>query len=166
MRAIAAVSRNGVIGADGQLPWNIPEDVEYLHDCVKGGVVIEGRRCYQSRGRAFPGAKATVVLSSRADWKPADARVCPSFTSALGLACAMGSPVWIAGGQRVYEEAFPFCGRLHLTRIDADFEGDTFLPEWRKTFPVELSSRTSSEGDLRYTFLILATENPPKDFAS
>jgi len=161
IRAIAAVSRNGVIGADGSLPWNLPEDVEYLHRCVEGGVVIEGRRCYESRGRGFPGAAATVVLSGRADWGPKDARVCPSMTSALAVASASGSPVWIAGGERVYAEGFPYCRRLYLTLVDAEFDGDTFLPEWRECFPVEISRRTSRDGDLGYTFLVLAPRDEP-----
>jgi len=162
VRAIAAVSRNGVIGANGRLPWKLPEDVEYLHRCVKGGVVIEGRHCYESRGHAFPGAEETVVLSSRADWRPQDVRVCPSMNSALAVASASGSPVWIAGGQRVYEEAFPFCRRLYLTLIDADFDGDTFLPDWTGRFPVELSRRASRDGGLGYAFLVRAPVEEPE----
>ncbi len=164
VRAIAAASRNGVIGVDGRLPWSLPEDVEYLHQCVKGGVVIEGRRCYESRGRAFPGAEQTIVLSGRADWRPRDARVCPSMTSALAVAAAAGGPIWIAGGERVYREAFPYCRRLYLTLVDADFDGDTFLPEWRERFPVELSRTASGQGDLRYFFLILSPRDEPKEF--
>lgn len=163
VRAIAAAARNRVIGAGGRLPWNLPEDVSYLHDCVRGSVVVEGRNCYESRGRAFPGAAETVVLSSRADWRPPDARVCPSLPSALAVAGAAGSPVWIAGGERVYAEGFPYCRRLYLTLIEAEFDGDTFLPEWERLFPVEVSRRTSSADGLRYSFLVLERREGPRE---
>ncbi len=159
IRAIAAVSRNGVIGRGGRLPWNLPEDVRYLHECVRGGVVVEGRRCYESRGCAFPGAAATVVLSTAAGLRLPDARVCPSLPSALAVAAALGNPVWIAGGERVYAEGFRYCSKLYLTLIDASFEGDTFLPDWRKEFRVQLSRRTSAEADLKYSFLVLSRED-------
>jgi dihydrofolate reductase len=162
VRAIAAVSRNGVIGAGGRLPWHLPEDVAYLHEQVAGGVVVEGRRCYESRGRAFPGARATVVLSGRADWNPSDATVCPSLPAAIAEASARGRPVWIAGGERVYAEGLPYCGLLHLTLIDADFDGDTFFPgDWRERFPVELYRRESRHDGLSYAFLVLATGRSP-----
>ena len=156
VRAIAAVSLNRVIGRGGRLPWNLPEDVTYLHECVRGGVVIEGRRCYESRGRAFPGAARTIVLSGRTSWRPADATVCASLEEALPEAASAGRTIWIAGGERVYAEGLSFCRRLHLTLVHREYSGDTFFPEWRDRFPVELSRTDSEDGGLRYSFLVLA----------
>ncbi len=156
VRAIAAVSLNRVIGRGGRLPWDLPEDVAYLHECVRGGVVIEGRRCYESRGRAFPGAARTIVLSGRTSWRPADATVCASLEEALREAAPTGRTIWIAGGERVYAEGLPFCRRLHLTLVHREYSGDTFFPEWRNRFPVELSRTDSQDGGLRFSFLVLA----------
>ncbi|MFP4351843.1 MAG: dihydrofolate reductase [Puniceicoccaceae bacterium] len=164
VRAIAAVSLNRVIGRGGGLPWDLPEDVAYLHECVRGGVVVEGRRCYESRGRAFPGAARTIVLSGRTWWNPPDATVLGSLEAALSEAAPAGGTIWIAGGERVYAEGLPFCRRLHLTLVHREYSGDTFFPEWRDRFPVVLSRTDSEDGGLRYSFLVLAprgAENPP-----
>jgi len=160
IRAIAAVSRNRVIGVDGHLPWDLPEDREYLATTVRGGVVIEGRRCYESRGKAFPGARRTVVLTSRKDWQPADAEVAPSLAAAYALLAGETAPVWIMGGERIYQESFPDWRRLYLTLVDAEFEGDTFFPDWTERFGRELHCKTSEKDGLRYSFLVLAPSAP------
>lgn len=156
IRAIAAVSRDGVIGIDGHLPWKIPEDVDYLHRCVRGGTVIEGRKCYESREKPFPGANRTLVLSGRDNWNPPEVEVYSSLSYAYKAVQGTEQPVWIAGGERVYRESLPHWKRLYLTVIHDDFQGDTFFPEWRKHFPVELSRKDGEHEGLRYSFLILA----------
>ena len=41
---IAAVARNGVIGADGDIPWRIPEDWQRLKRLTMGQVLNTGRK--------------------------------------------------------------------------------------------------------------------------
>jgi dihydrofolate reductase len=48
---IAAVARNGVIGAAGALPWRLPEDLRRFRALTTGHAVIMGRRTWQSIGR-------------------------------------------------------------------------------------------------------------------
>lgn len=165
VRAIAAVARNRVIGRDGHLPWNLPEDRQYLEDCVRGGIVIEGRRCYESRGKAFPGAERTVVLSSREDWSPEDASVCSSLEDAYQLLQGETRPVWILGGERLYHESLTHWRRLFLTLIHEDFEGDTHFPDWKQRFVKQIRRNDSHQGDLRYSFLVLAPVEDEKECA-
>lgn len=156
IRAIAAVSRNRVIGVDGGLPWDLPEDREYLAECVRGGVVVEGRKCYESRGHAFPNTKRTIILSSRSDWSPADAEVCASLALAYRSLEGEAAPVWIMGGEAIYRETLPDWRKLYLTLVDAEFEGDTFFPDWTRRFVKQIRCKTSENEGLRYSFLVLA----------
>ncbi|MGE9290357.1 MAG: dihydrofolate reductase [Puniceicoccales bacterium] len=165
LRAIAAVSRNGVIGIDGGLPWDLPEDRQYLADCVRGGVVLEGRRCYESRGRPFPGAKRTLVLSRHSDSFAEDVEVYPSLAQAYDALEGETAPVWVMGGERLYRESLPHWRKLYLTWIDADFDGDTRFPDWNQRFVKQICRIDSHEGDLRYSFLVLAPEGQEKEGA-
>ena len=56
---IAAVARNGVIGRDGKLPWHLPEDLRHFRRTTTGGVVVMGRRTFDSIGRPLPGRHRT-----------------------------------------------------------------------------------------------------------
>src|SRR5437660_10421846 len=62
-KAIAAMSLNRVIGAEGKIPWHLPEDFKWFKQMTTGQIVVMGRRTYESIGRALP-QRTTVVLTS------------------------------------------------------------------------------------------------------
>ena len=62
---IAAVARNGVIGADGDIPWRIPEDWQRFKRLTMGQVLIMGRKTWASIGRPLPGRTTYVVTRDK-----------------------------------------------------------------------------------------------------
>ena len=82
---IVACSENRIIGKEGGLPWSIPEDTAYFRNQVKGGVVIEGRRCFEETGEAFPESD-TIVLSRDPLFSPRVVLTAISLPLALELA--------------------------------------------------------------------------------
>lgn len=154
---IVACGENRVIGKDGHLPWDIPEDARYYEEMTRGGIVICGRRVYEELGKAMPERK-TLVLTRDPDRSYPDAGTAPSLPAALEQAqqASHPGPIWIAGGQKVYEEALELADKLYLTLIQEDFEGDTWFPEWNPPFSKTLSERLSSDSNYHYTFYDLA----------
>lgn len=150
---IVACAQNRAIGKNGQLPWRIPEDAQYYDDMTRGGIVIYGRRCYEELGHAMPERK-TIVLTRNADLEYPDAFTASSMEEALQLAEDLESPgpIWIAGGEGVYQEALHFAEKLYLTLIQSTFEADTFFPEWDPPFSETLSKRPSSDENYHYDF--------------
>jgi dihydrofolate reductase len=131
--AIAAVARNGVIGADGDIPWRIGEDWARFKRLTMGQVLIMGRRTYDSIGRPLPGRTTYVVTRDRT-W-PRDQRLgkgvrgVPGVEEAIVLGLASGSPVvWIAGGGEIYRAVWDRLDRLEITEVDAEPDGDATFP--------------------------------------
>jgi dihydrofolate reductase len=153
---VAAVGRNGELGKDNKLLWNMPADMARFRWLTAGTHVVMGRRTFESIGKPLPGrcnhvlsgnsyASSSGITLARAKAQPDDAPpfyVYPSLESALFL---IGSPakesvrnpseepkksdeVFIIGGRSVYERALLFADRLYLTRIDGAFEADTYFP--------------------------------------
>ena len=60
---IAAVARNGVIGADGQLPFRLRSDLLRFKRLTTGHPVIMGRKTHESIGRALPDAETSAEPS-------------------------------------------------------------------------------------------------------
>src|SRR6185436_7853525 len=58
---IAAVAKNGVIGAQGKLPWHLPEDLKHFKQLTLGHPVIMGRLTWASLGKPLPGRENIVV---------------------------------------------------------------------------------------------------------
>ena len=133
---IAAVARNGVIGAANALPWRLPDDMRRFRALTSGHAVIMGRRTWESLPRALPD-RQNIVVSGRAGMMATGADVVSSFPAAL--ACVrLPQPVFCIGGGEIYGLALPHADALFLTEIDADFAGDTYFPafdraQWQAT---------------------------------
>jgi len=117
-KLIVATSANGVIGIDGKIPWRKPEDLKRFKRVTLGGVLIMGRRTWDSIGRALPGRR-TFVLSSNPDLKLEGAEVFSSLPDALAAA-GETDQVWIAGGSSVYAEGLQYCDELDITVVNSE----------------------------------------------
>ena len=129
MIAIAAMSRNRVIGADGRIPWHISEDLKFFKRTTLGHIIVMGRKTYDSLGKPLPGRENWVV-SREADI--AGVTVLRSFDAIEEP--SDGRQLYVIGGAQLYAALLPRCSELLLTRIDRDVEGDTFFPEFESTF--------------------------------
>jgi dihydrofolate reductase len=134
---VVAVSRNGVIGRDGDLPWRIQEDLRHFKRVTMGHAIIMGRRTWDSIGRPLPGRRSIVVTRNPAFEAPG-ADVVHSLTDALSLAQNGGDNApCIIGGASLYQEALQHAVRVEWTEVDRDVDGDTFFPDWDRTGWVE-----------------------------
>ncbi len=150
---VAAVASNGVIGAQGRLPWHIPEDLRHFRALTLGHPVIMGRRTWESLGRALPG-RDNIVVTRRPAYQATGATVARSLEAALEL-CAGEPAAFVIGGAELYAAALPFADALALTEIHREYPGDTRFPAWDRARWREArrESRTGAEG-LRFDFVL------------
>ncbi len=124
---IWAMTKNRVIGKDGRLAWDLPDELEYFHSTTWGKPVVMGRRTFQATNRPMPG-RLNIVLSHRG-FVAAGAHVVADMAAALATAAEdPAEECFVIGGARPYLEALPFASRLYATFIDAVIEGDAFFP--------------------------------------
>ena len=127
---VAAMGRNRVIGLDGDMPWHFSEDLKHFKRTTMGGVMIMGRKTFDSIGRPLPGRR-TIVITRSADWSHDGVEVVHSLDQALTVA-GSEAPVFVVGGGEIYAQSLPLATRLVLTEIDDAPDGDTFFPEWSR----------------------------------
>jgi len=149
---VVAVARNGVIGADGGLPWHLPDELRLFKETTLGHVLVMGRRTYESIGGPLPG-RTTVVVTRDRDWSPGAGEVVVAYgiEEALERAAAIDEEVFVVGGGELYAAALPHTDRLLLTHVDHEPDGDTTFPqvdwgEWRET------TREPGDGWVRVTY--------------
>jgi dihydrofolate reductase len=140
---IAALSRNGVIGRNNQLPWRIPEDLRRFRQLTTGHPVLMGRKTYESIVRTLGGplpGRENIVLTRSLHYQAPGCRVAHSVQAALDQAheAAGAEEVFVIGGAELYRLLLPVAQHLYLTEIHAEFEGDAWFPpfsarEWRET---------------------------------
>ena len=150
---IWAQAQARIIGADGALPWHLPEDLKNFRELTAGSVVVMGRRTWESlpeRFRPLPG-RTNVVLTTDPLWWAEGARAANSVSQVL----SQYPDCWVIGGGAVYAEFLPHAERAVVTEVDLAVEGDTRAPVlgpgWRvvSRTPAENWATSPSTG-LRY----------------
>jgi dihydrofolate reductase len=139
---VAAVARNGAIGARNGLPWRLRTDLRRYKAITMGKPMIMGRKTYESIGKALPG-RQTIVVTRDPGFAPADAITTPDLPTALSAgaraAAEMGvAEIVIAGGADIYAQMIGMVDALSITEVDLAPEADAFFPEidpalWRET---------------------------------
>ena len=133
---VAAVADNGVIGANGTLPWHISEDFRRLKALTMGKPLVMGRKTFESLPGLLPGRRH-IVVTRNPEWAAEGAERATSLAAAIKLANA--PHIVIFGGAGLFAEALPLADRIELTEVHASPVGDTRFPtfarsDWIETF--------------------------------
>jgi dihydrofolate reductase len=163
---IAAVDEELGIARGGDLPWNLPGDVQHFKRTTtltrspgRKNAVIMGRKTWDSippRYRPLAGRKNLVVSRSGVD-VPEGVLGCASLEEALArlneddLAAEI-ERIFVVGGGEIYGLgiAMPECRRLYITRVMGRFECDTFFPEFESRYQLESVLGQAEENGVPY----------------
>jgi dihydrofolate reductase len=115
---IAAVSQNGVIGVDGSIPWNYPEDMRHFRLTTLNSVIIMGRKTFESIGKPLPKRKNIVISSNQikelTNYSPFEIEQFSTIEDAFDN-IKESSDIWFIGGAKIYEAAMSYADEIHLT---------------------------------------------------
>ncbi len=139
---VVAVSKNGVIGRDGGLPWTLSSDLKLFRQLTLGKPVIMGRKTWESIGRPLD-KRLNIVVTRGAPIAAPEVRTAASLDDALAVARARAEAdgvdeIAVIGGGEIYRQALPKADRIYLTEVDIEAEGDTIFPPldpvtWQET---------------------------------
>ena len=151
---IAAMSKNRVIGKNNDLPWKIPLDMKHFRDLTIEKPVIMGRKTYESIGRPLP-KRQNIVITTDKNFKAIGCEIAHSIKEAISIA-EKGKEIMVVGGSRIYKEFLPLVGKIYLTLVDKEFDGDAFFPEFdEKEWKV---TSEESLNDENYSFKFITYE--------
>lgn len=148
---IAAISKNNCIGRDNDLPWHIPEDLEFFKKMTKGKVVLMGRKTWESipeKYRPLPG-RTNVVISRQLDYKvPEGVYLFEDVDIALDY--FKDQDIMVSGGGQIYEATIGRADTLYITHVEQEIpNGHAFFPKIDVSIWKEVE-RTDREG---YSFV-------------
>ena len=133
---IAAISENNVLGKENKLLWHLPADLKRLKSLTMGHHLIMGRKTFESLGKPLPG-RPHIIITRQQNYSPEGITVVDSLEKAIELAKDDIQP-FIFGGGEIYTLALPYVKKIYITKVHANFDGDTFFPhlkneEWKLT---------------------------------
>ena len=122
---IVDVSKNGIIGKDGKIPFFYPADKQYFKEITTNKVLIMGRKTYEEINHPLKD-RFIIVLSKTKNFNDNGIITLTSLDEALKY--VKDKEVFIAGGRKLYEEALKIATYLYITEIDEIYDGDTYFP--------------------------------------
>lgn len=157
LSAIVAISNNNVIGKDNELPWYLPADLRYFKKITIDHPVIMGRKSFEAIGNPLP-KRTNIVITRDPYYLSSNILIAHSLGEAINLARETSpEEAFIIGGAEIFEIALPHLDRLYITEIHADFDGDTFFPEWDRTewnLVSQEAHRSDKKNEFDYSFKI------------
>lgn len=148
---IWAEAAGGVIGADGGMPWHVPEDLAHFKEVTMGAPVVMGRKTWDSlpeRFRPLAGRENVVVTRSQ-DWAADGAHRATTVAEAV----RGHERVWIIGGGEIFRQVIADADRLEVTELDLVVDGDAFAPARNGWRLVDEGEWQTSRTGVRYRFL-------------
>jgi dihydrofolate reductase len=131
IKAIAAVSLNGVIGKNGDLPWRLAGELKWFKKITMGHIIVMGRKTWDSLPGLLPGRENWIL--SRSDHSIKHTQVFSSFDQIEEE--AGNRTIFIIGGGEIYSTFLPRCDELYLTEVQQSIEGgDAFFPTFKNDF--------------------------------
>ena len=130
---VVATDCNGVIGVDGKIPWNCPEDLKLFKELTEGHVVVMGRKTYESLPEKFKQGglpnRTNIIMSRSLDY-------CATMNRGTGLTNngivfvhqepkyikeywteEANGKIFIIGGEEIYKLWMPYVDVIHHSRI-------------------------------------------------
>ena len=123
---ILARDKNGAIGYKGSIPWSLPEDMAFFRRVTWEGVIIMGRKTFESIGKPLP-HRINVVITRQKDYEAKGCLVFNDLEEAIEKTKNLGE-TFVIGGAELYKKALPLAKVIYVTEIQAEFKADTFFP--------------------------------------
>jgi dihydrofolate reductase len=125
---IVAVAKNNVIGKDNKIPWHISDDFKHFKELTLNHPIIMGKNTYLSLPKRPLPERENIVLTFLDDpFNEQGITIKHSLKDTLEY--TENKDVYIIGGASVYKQAMEFATKLEITKIDKEYDGDTFFPE-------------------------------------
>lgn len=135
-----AIAKNGVIGKNNDLPWDLPEDLQHFRDVTRGKTVLMGRKTYESivkrRGSPLPKRRNLVITSQKDYQVPENVEIYSGVGEALRHVAAE-EDVYAIGGAGIFKEIAGKADMMDVTHIHKEYAGDVYFPkidwsQWKK----------------------------------
>ena len=157
MKAILSADRNWGIGYQNKLLVSIPSDMRFFREMTEGKVIVMGRKTLESFPNGLPLKKRiNIVLTHDRSYQVKDAVIVHDKEELLEELKKYQEDIFVVGGGSVYELLLPYCDTAYVTRIDMEYQADTFFPDLDQDPEWELTEESDEQTcfDIEFTFTV------------
>lgn len=167
---IACIGNNGELGKDGHMIWNVPEDLKRFKELTSNGIVIMGRKTWESIPSKYKplSNRINIVVSSNFEYKSDDINNSETNNYSLYVINTKDKiidvverykeykNVWVIGGIEIYKMFEDKYDKLFITHVCNNcLDADTYFPidltKW-KSENIK-NGKTTINNNVNYTFI-------------
>jgi len=153
---IVAIAQNFAIGKNNDLLFHLPNDLKRFKQITTGHPVIMGRNTLLSLPKGALPNRRNIVITDNPEEKFAGCEMVFTIQEAIE-AVQNETEAFIIGGGMIYRQFYPMAGKIYLTLVHKDFEGDVYFPEinyseWEETHREDLFDE---KNEFNYSYLNL-----------
>lgn len=153
---IVAVAKNNAIGYKNNLLCHIPEDLKYFKNITKGNTIVVGSNTYRSFPKRPLPDRLNIILSKNMKSESEEVLIFGEVKKVLEYANNnKNEKIFICGGESIYKQFIPYASKIYITKIDKEFEADTYFPNIDTSlFKLESSKKglDCEKLDIEYAF--------------
>ena len=157
MKCILSADANWGIGKNNSLLVSIPSDMKQFREKTSGNVVIMGRKTLESFPNGLPlKNRVNIVLTKNGKDSGNGEVLVRSVEEAMEEAARYpDKEIYVIVGGSIYKQFLPYVDTVYVTRIDKEYEADTFFPDLDKDPGWEISEESEEQTyfDLIYTYV-------------
>lgn len=152
---VVAIDNQRCIGKNNQLAWHIPADLQHFKRITSGGIVLMGRKTFESIGRPLPN-RINHVITRDTTWQADGVTISHSLDEAIIKAKQDAldhhqSTIFIIGGGDIYHQSLSQADTLEITHVNLAIDGDAYYPEFTTDFQEIGRSETFYHTDAKQT---------------
>lgn len=130
---IVAHDSNFLIGKDGWMPWNIPQDLALFKQTTLNQSILFGRKTFEGINRVLPNRFTYVLTKNKQyEFKHENVEVINDIQSVIQKFKDSEEILFICGGAEVYKLCLPYVTTIYASVIKENYEGDTYLVDYTK----------------------------------
>ncbi|MCG7407136.1 dihydrofolate reductase [Paenibacillus sp. ACRRX] len=126
---IWAMDSHRLIGKDNGLPWHLPNDMAFFRAHTRGKTIVMGRKTFDSIGGKPLPKRPNIVMTRNLDWSHEGVEIVHGVQDVVDKA-AGDEEIMVIGGAEIYRLMMPYADKLYVTRIEHEFEGDDYFPDY------------------------------------
>lgn len=184
IKIIVAMDRHGGIGFKNRLPWEtyndqtdrwenpLKEDMRHFVNLTRGHTLLMGRKTWESLPKKMrqDSGRRYIVLTRNTDYVAENATTVYDFDPGVkpSILQSGNEEVFVIGGRQIYEMFEPVASVMYITKVDGEFEVDTYFPHydrvgWKERLPRLQDFVSSNDGKTPYNLrFIELTRSHPK----
>lgn len=130
---IVAHGDNFVIGKDGWMPWNLPDDLKHFKNTTLNQNIVMGRTTFECMKKPLPKRHTYVITRDKEyHYEHKNVTICHDLINLIHEYKNSDKTLYICGGAQIYTLALPYVDEMWISLVDEHYEGDTFFPDYSK----------------------------------